>query len=144
MSKNKNNSDCGNYRFFDITIPRSSLLDQGVPSNVAYEILHDHLNLDGNPSLNLASFVTTWMESEADKLIQENIGKNFVNVHEYPKTHAIEKYCINILADLFHAPKDSKNMGSSTIGSSEAIMLGLLAHKWNWKNQGSWIFIEKL
>ena len=133
VSKNKNNSDCGNYRFFDKNVPRFSLSDQGVPSNVAYEILHDQLNLDGNPSLNLASFVTTWMESEADKLIQENIGKNFVNVHEYPKTHAIEKYCINILSNLFHAPKSSENLGCSTIGSSEAIMLGLLAHKWNWK-----------
>lgn len=135
MSKNKNNSnsDCNNYRFFDINIPRDSLSTQGVPSNVAYEILHDQLNLDGNPTLNLASFVTTWMENEADKLILENIGKNFVNVYEYPKTHAIEKYCVNILSDLFHSPKDSENIGFSTIGSSEAILLGLLAHKWNWK-----------
>lgn len=139
MGKEKNSSNdnkysnCNSSRFYDVNIPRNSLSEESIPSKVAYEILHDQLNLDGNPSLNLASFVTTWMENECGKLILENIGKNFVNMHEYPQTYKIEKYCINIISDLFNAPKNSKTIGSSTIGSSEAIMLGLLAHKWTWK-----------
>lgn len=133
MQNNNSNKECDSYRFYDINLPKEYLPKKGIPSNVAYEVLHDQLKLDGNPTLNLASFVTNWMEKEADQLILENIGKNFVNVYEYPKTHAIEKNCINILSNLFHAPHDSTPIGTSTIGSSEAIMLGLLAHKWNWK-----------
>ncbi len=131
--KDKTYYNCNESRLSNVKIPRESLVENTIPAKLAYEILHDQLNLDGNPSLNLASFVTTWMEDEADKLILENIGKNFVNMHEYPKTHKIEKYCINILSDLFSAPDPLKTIGTSTIGSSEAIMLGLLAHKWNWK-----------
>lgn len=131
--KIKNVSNCENIRFFDVEIPREYLIDEGIPSRRAYEIIHDQLNLDGNPSLNLASFVTTRMEKEANNLILENIGKNFVNFYEYPQTHKIEKYCINIISNLFNAPDISRTVGSSTIGSSEAIMLGLLAHKWSWK-----------
>lgn len=131
--KNKPYYGCNESRISNVKIPRDALVEKSIPAKLAYEIIHDQLNLDGNPSLNLASFVTTWMEDEADKLILENIGKNFVNINEYPKTHKIEKYCINILSDLFSAPELSRTVGTSTIGSSEAIMLGLLAHKWTWK-----------
>lgn len=40
-----------------------------------------------------------------------------------------------MLADLFHAPKEFDVTGTSTIGSSEAILLGLLAHKKRWQNE---------
>ncbi len=131
----KNISKNNDYisRFYDNKIPKDKLQDNGIPPKLAYELLHDQLSLDGNPSLNLASFVTTWMEKEANQLILENIGKNFINFHEYPQTYKIEKYCINIIGNLFNAPDDSKIIGASTIGSSEAILLGLLAHKWSWK-----------
>lgn len=122
-----------NTRFFNIETPNNSLIKKGIPSKIAYEIIHNQLKEDGNPSLNLASFVTTHMETEADKLILENIGKNFVNAYEYPQTYKFEKYCIDIIGKLFNAPNISKTIGYATIGSSEAIILGLLAHKWSWK-----------
>ena len=38
-----------------------------------------------------------------------------------------------MLGNLFNAPADGEPAGTATIGSSEAIMLGLLAHKWSWR-----------
>ncbi|MBU1118800.1 glutamate decarboxylase [Patescibacteria group bacterium] len=122
-------------RYFDEEVPKYEMPKTSMPSNAAYQLIHDELNMDGNPSLNLASFVTTWMEPEADKLIQENINKNFIDHDEYPQTEIIHERVVNMLARLFNSPKDCESMGTVTIGSSEAIMLGLLAHKWTWKNK---------
>ncbi len=103
---------------------------------VAYQLIHDEQSLDGNPFLNLASFVHTWMEPEADKLVMENINKNLIDIFEYPQTDkVIHKKLVNMLGRLFHGG-DADFVGTSTVGSSEAIMLGLLAHKWTWKNSG--------
>lgn len=120
-------------RYFHESIPKNSLPEQSMPANAAYQLIHDELNMDANPSLNLASFVTTWMEPEAIQLMTENMHKNFIDHDEYPQTEEIHRRCISILAHLFNATKDSKPIGAATIGSSEAIMLALLGHKWNWK-----------
>ena len=122
-------------RYFTKTVPKYEMPEDGMPARAAYQIIHDELNLDGNPALNLASFVTTWMEPEADMLIMESIGKNYVDNDEYPQTEIIQERVVNMLARLFNASKESNSIGSGTIGSSEAIMLGLLAHKWSWKKR---------
>ncbi|PAV06191.1 pyridoxal-dependent decarboxylase [Methanobacterium bryantii] len=122
-------------RYFRKSVPKYSMPDRGMPARAAYQIIHDELNLDGNPALNLASFVTTWMEPEADMLIMESMGKNYIDNDEYPQTQVIQDRVVNMLARLFNAPKDSDSIGSATIGSSESIMLGLLAHKWTWKKR---------
>ncbi|GJY02289.1 glutamate decarboxylase-like protein [Tanacetum coccineum] len=85
----------------------------------------DELMLDGNPRLNLASFVTTWMEPECDKLIMSSINKNYVDMDEYPVTTELQNRCVNMIAHLFHAPvgEDDTAVGVGTVGSSEAIML---------------------
>ncbi len=114
-------------------IPKYSFPENGIEPRVAYDIIHDELNLDGNPDLNLATFVTTWMEPEADRLIIENLHKNFIDHFEYPQIKEIEERIVNIMARLFHATDGGDFSGTSTIGSSEAIMLGLLAHKFNWR-----------
>ena len=120
-------------RYFAKSVPKYEMPEEGMPARAAYQIIHDELNLDGNPALNLASFVTTWMEPEADKLIMESIGKNYVDNDEYPQTEVIQDRVVNMLARLFNAPENCHSIGSATIGSSESIMLGLLAHKWTWK-----------
>ena len=100
---------------------------------VVYQLIHDELSLDGNPFLNLASFVHTWMEPEADKLVMENINKNLIDVFEYPQSDKIiHQKLVNMMGRLFNG-QNSDFAGTATVGSSEAIMLGLLAHKWNWK-----------
>lgn len=122
-------------RYFSEEIPKFEIPEEGMPANAAYQLIHDELNLDGNPSLNLASFVTTWMEPEAIKLIDENLHKNFIDRDEYPQTQVIQGRVVNMLARLFNAPESAESVGTSTLGSSEAIMLGLLAHKWTWKKR---------
>ena len=122
-------------RYATENVPKYKFPEGTMDPRVAYQIIHDELNLDGNPDLNLATFVTTWMEPEADKLIMENLHKNFIDHFEYPQMKIIEERIVNILANLFNVPEKNDFVGTSTIGSSEAIMLGLLAHKWNWKQK---------
>jgi len=121
-------------RFFTNDLEAFRMSENGMTQQGAYQIIHDELELDGNPSLNLASFVTTWMEPEARQLIMENLQKNLVDQSEYPQTGQLQHRVIHMLASLFHAPKDQDVTGTSTIGSSEAILLGLLAHKKQWQN----------
>jgi len=122
-------------RFFREPIPKYSIPENSMPSNAAYQLIHDELNMDANPSLNLASFVTTWMEPEAIQLMQESLHKNFIDHDEYPQTEVIHQRCVNMIARLFNIHEGCKAIGAATIGSSEAIMLSLLAHKWNWKKR---------
>ena len=105
---------------------------------VAYRFIHDELMLDGNSRLNLATFVTTWMDDEAERLMSETFDKNMIDKDEYPSTAEIETRCVNMVADLFHAEDLSETdatsaTGVSTIGSSEAVMLAGLAMKWRWR-----------
>lgn len=101
----------------------------------AYQIVHDELMLDGNSRLNLATFVTTWMEPEARTLMEECFDKNMIDKDEYPQTAELEMRCVNILSRMYHAPEEAKSCGCSTIGSSEAVMLGGMALKWKWKER---------
>ncbi len=127
------NYERNHNRYMDNDVPKFTFPSKGIRARAAYQLIHDELNLDGNPDLNLATFVTTWMEPEADKLIIENLHKNFIDHFEYPQVNVIEERIVNILANLYNVPESYNFVGTSTIGSSEAIMLGLLAHKWNWK-----------
>ena len=99
----------------------------------AYELIEEEVALDGDPARNLATFVTTWMEPEADAIIAENLHRNFIDHAEYPRTAEIERRCIDMLADLYHAPGETT--GARCQGSSEAIMLGGLAAKWRWRKR---------
>jgi glutamate decarboxylase len=117
-------------------VPKYEFPEEGMSPRAAYQLIHDETSLDGNPFLNLASFVTTWMEPEADKLVMENINKNIIDIFEYPQTaKVIHKNIVNMLGRLFNG-HNTEFIGTATAGSSEAIMLGLLAHKWSWKNSG--------
>jgi glutamate decarboxylase len=116
-------------------IPRFRLPEKGVAPGSAYQIIHDELLLDGVARLNLATFVTTWMEDEAERLMAECAPKNMIDKDEYPQTAEIEKRCTAIIAHLWHAPVAQSATGCSTTGSSEACMLGGLALKWLWRQR---------
>jgi len=93
--------------------------------------------LDARPNLNLASFVTTWMEPEAKELMMESLDINFVDTEEYPSCQTIANRCVSMLASLYHSPAVDENgvgdaVGTASVGSSEAIMLGALALKKTW------------
>ncbi|THH33849.1 hypothetical protein EUX98_g320 [Antrodiella citrinella] len=122
-------------RYGTASIPKFRLPSTGTDARSAYQLIHDELTLDGNPGLNLASFVHTWMPEEADKLMMENMSKNLIDQDEYPATQDIHTRCVSILADLWHAPSSSQAIGTATTGSSEAIQLGGLAMKRLWQEK---------
>jgi glutamate decarboxylase len=113
-------------------IPRYKLPQTGVLPRTALQIVRDELILDGNARLNLATFVTTWMEPEAEELMAETAQKNMIDKDEYPQTAELEKRCVNILGHLWHAPAGEAT-GCSTTGSSEACMLGGMSLLWRWR-----------
>ncbi|MEV4135453.1 glutamate decarboxylase [Dactylosporangium sp. NPDC049742] len=112
--------------------PRDALAEDPVPADTAWQLVHDELMLDGNARLNLATFVTTWMEPQAVRLMTECVDKNMIDKDEYPQTAEFERRCVSILADLWHAPDPAEVVGCSTTGSSEAGMLAGLALKRRW------------
>ncbi len=116
-------------------IPRRELADSEMAPDVAYQIIHDELMLDGNARMNLATFVTTWMEPQAEKLMAECLDKNMIDKDEYPQTAELEMRCVNILSHLWNAPDAEQATGCSTTGSSEAAMLGGLALKRRWQQR---------
>lgn len=116
-------------------IPRYAMPEHGMAPRTAYQLVHDELMLDGNSRLNLATFVTTWMEDEARQLMQESFDKNMIDKDEYPQTAELEMRCVNILARLWNSPDHEEATGCSTTGSSEAAMLGGMALKWNWRKR---------
>lgn len=122
-------------RYFTDEIPAHEIPQGSMPARAAYRLIDDELNLDGNPALNLASFVTTWMEPEARQLATETLNRNFVDQDEYPQTERIHERVVSMMGRLFNAPEDGGPAGTATIGSSEAIMLGLLAHKQSWRKR---------
>lgn len=129
-------------RYATAPVPKYHLPDTGVSEEATYQLLKDELLLDGKPSLNLASFVHTWMPDRATQLMTETIGINLCDQDEYPATMAVHARCISILSNLWKAPKDTSKdgkrlaaMGTATTGSSEAIMLGLLAAKRRWQHK---------
>lgn len=114
-----------------LTVPVDKIPQHGIPGEAAYQIVHDEAMLDGNARLNLATFVTTWMDDYADRIYAQSYDKNMIDKDEYPATAGIEAKCTRIMASLWNAPGET--VGVSTIGSSEACMMGGLAFLKRWK-----------
>src|SRR5580693_1022572 len=122
------------FREKSCEIPRYRLPESGVLPRTALQVVRDELILDGNARLNLATFVTTWMEPEAELLMAECSPKNMIDKDEYPQTAELEKRCVNILGSLWNAQcAPGESVGCSTTGSSEACMLGGMALLWRWR-----------
>jgi glutamate decarboxylase len=111
--------------------PDHKLPKSGMTAQEALGLIRQETVLDGLPNRNLATFVTTRMEPEAEQVIQESLQVNFIDHAEYPRSAEIEQRCIRMIADLFNAPGETT--GARTQGSSEAIMLGALSLKWKWR-----------
>ncbi len=114
-----------------LSVPVDRLPPKGIAGDAAYQIVHDEAMLDGNARLNMATFVTTWMDEYADKVYALSYDKNMIDKDEYPSTAAIEARCARMVAGLWNAPGET--VGVSTIGSSEACMMGGLAFLKRWK-----------
>ncbi|MGA2520206.1 MAG: glutamate decarboxylase [Acidimicrobiales bacterium] len=103
------------------------------PAREAFGLVSDELIMDGNARQNLATFCQTWEEPEVHRLMDLAMDKNQIDKDEYPQTAEIERRCVHMLADLWKAPDAADTVGTSTVGSSEACMLGGMAAKWRWR-----------
>ncbi|HEX6418392.1 MAG TPA: pyridoxal-dependent decarboxylase, partial [Acidimicrobiales bacterium] len=92
-------------------VPRDRLPDGEMAPATAYQIVHDELMLDGNARLNLATFVSTWMDDHAQRLMAECVDKNMIDRDEYPQTAELERRCVAMLARLWHAPESGAPVG---------------------------------
>jgi glutamate decarboxylase len=136
MSQSPNPEDAATKyggRFLIEDAPAKDFPASGMPALDAMRLVDEELVLEGDPWRNLATFVTTWMEPEAQRIVSENLHRNFIDHAEYPISAEIEQRCIRMLADLYNAPGETT--GCRTQGSSEAIMLGALSLKWKWKER---------
>jgi glutamate decarboxylase len=118
-----------------ISVPKFKIPENDNKSEDVYSIIHDELMIDGNSRLNLATFCSTWLDSEIHKLMDECLDKNMIDKDEYPQTAAIEERCVHMIAELWNAPESKNTIGCSTTGSSEAAMCGGLAMKWRWREK---------
>jgi len=122
------------------SVPRLRIPDGPMDPDSAYQLVRDELLLDGQPRLNLATFVTTWMEPQAARLMAETADRNLVDKDEYPQTAELERRCVHMIADLWNGldpdgEGEAGPVGCSTTGSSEAAMLAGMALLRRWRQQ---------
>jgi glutamate decarboxylase len=120
-------------RFFTRPAPTREFPGHSQDPRTALALLDTEVVLDGDPSKNLATFVTTFMEPEARQVIASNLHRNYIDHAEYPRTAEISARCVRMLHNLFHGEGDPASPGAACAGSSEAVMLGALAMKWRWR-----------
>ncbi len=118
-----------------MSAPKDEMPDYEMLPETAYGLIKDELIMDGSSRINLATFCQTWMEPEARQLMIDTFDKNMIDKDEYPQTAEMEERCVRMLANLWHAPQPETTIGTSTIGSSEACMLGGMALKWRWREK---------
>ncbi len=82
--------------------------------DVAFQIINDELYLDGNARQNLATFCQTWDDENVHKLMDLSINKNWIDKEEYPQSAAIDLRCVNMVADLWHAPAPKNGQAVGT------------------------------
>ena len=106
------------------------------PGDIAYQIVKDETFPQTQPRLNLATFVTTYMDDYGTKLMNEAVGINYIDETEYPRVAVMCGRCINMVANMWHTPeKGDWKTGAVGIGSSEACMLGGVAAWLRWRER---------
>ncbi len=116
--------------------PVDKIPDGPTTPEVAYQMVKDETFAQTQPRLNLATFVTTYMDDYATKLMNEAINITYIEETEYPRIAYMNAKCINIMANLWNTPEQSKwKTGALAIGSSEACMLGGIAAWIRWRER---------
>ncbi|WP_370865805.1 glutamate decarboxylase [Pediococcus acidilactici] len=121
------------------SLPTDVMPEHPMPANIASQLVEHYRLNEAKANQNLATFCTTQMEPEAEKLMTNALNTNAIDKSEYPKTAAMENYCVSMLAHLWGIPNSEKMykdfIGTSTVGSSEGCMLGGLALLMSWKHR---------
>lgn len=116
--------------------PSEFIPQHSTPAETAYQIVKDETFPQTQPRLNLATFVTTYMDDYGTRLMNESVGINFIDETEYPRVAVMCGRCINMIANLWNSPeKNEWKTGAVGIGSSEACMLGGVAAWLRWRER---------
>ena len=116
--------------------PVDTIPQYGTRPEIAYQMVKDETFAQTQPRLNLATFVTTYMDPFATRLMNEAVALNYIDETEYPRVAVMCAKCINIMANLWNTPEEAKwKTGALAIGSSEACMLGGVAAWLRWKER---------
>ena len=116
--------------------PVDRIPDGPTMPEIAYKMVKDETYAQTQPQLNLATFVTTYMDEYATKLMNEAININYIDETEYPRIAVMNAKCINIVANLWNSPEKAQwKAGALAIGSSEACMLGGVAAWLRWRKR---------
>ena len=106
------------------------------PAEIAYQMVKDETFPQTQPRLNLATFVTTYMDDYGTRLMNEAVGINYIDETEYPRVAVMCGRCINMVANMWHSPEKAEwKTGAVGIGSSEACMLGGVAAWLRWRER---------
>ncbi len=106
------------------------------PAEIAYQIVKDETFPQTQPRLNLATFVTTYMDDYGTRLMNDAVGINYIDETEYPRVAVMCGRCINMVANMWHSPEEDEwKTGAVGIGSSEACMLGGVAAWLRWRER---------
>lgn len=116
--------------------PWEKIPQEPTTPEIAYQMVKDETFAQTQPRLNFATFVTTYMDPFATKLMNESINVNYIDETEYPRVAKMSAKCINIMANLWNTPeKNAWKTGALAIGSSEACMLGGVAAWLRWRDR---------
>ena len=139
--ENRNNSNKDTSLIFGSEQMREPVASEfipehGTPAPIAYQIVKDETFPQTQPRLNLATFVTTYMDDYGTRLMNEAVGINYIDETEYPRVAVMCGRCINMVANMWHTPeKGDWKTGAVGIGSSEACMLGGVAAWLRWRER---------
>ena len=116
--------------------PTMTIPEHATTPEIAYRMVKDETYAETQPRLNLATFVTTYMDDYATRLMNESIAINYIDQTEYPRVAVIASRCINIIANLWNSPEQGESKtGAVGIGSSEACMLAGVAAWLRWRKR---------
>ena len=116
--------------------PAEHIPEYKTPAVIAYQIVKDETFPQTQPRLNLATFVTTYMDEYGTRLMNEAVGINYIDETEYPRVAVMCGRCINMVANMWNTPEQGDwKTGAVGIGSSEACMLGGVAAWLRWRER---------
>ena len=116
--------------------PSEFIPKHSMPAETAYQMVKDETFPQTQPRLNLATFVTTYMDDYGTRLMNEAVGINYIDETEYPRVAVMCGRCINMVANMWNTPENSEwKTGAVGIGSSEACMLGGVAAWLRWRER---------
>jgi glutamate decarboxylase len=114
----------------------------GVSAAQAKEQLVQIHELDNRPRLNTSSYVNVVFEKEEEDVAIQGLSINIADGSVYPASVELHDNVVDAIAKLWNCPehvspegeKLEHFAGAGTVGSTEACLLALLAHKMRWRD----------